>query len=595
MEENNNFENNQNSDTESVSLSKEQPQQSDTAATGQQGTTPSFAQVVQNYQQSGTNAGQQGGMNSPFGAQNQTYTGGYQGGGMPMGMPQPPKKSKAGIIFAVAAVVAVVLVGVLAWRVFRDPLAGTDPQKLYEQGMDIMAKEMETYNSSISEDIGFDEITAFQRENPMQFQADMTFVLPESYDYENIDFDINMDLVTDWKNKKASAELGVGAYGMTLPIGELVTDGASNSIFFQCPIVSEEVYSVELTDFGKKFNESAWARFLESELPEDYTMELFSENMEAAETEQSQAELSDIFAKFTDALQSARELTAVREKKAVWIGDKEVKCSGVAIRIPKESINEYLKSLKDDIMGSQYYQEVLDSAAARNALSGVDLEKFKQEADEMMELFLGLQLEEDFVCHTYFDAKGRIVNISTPQDIPVEGDGVDAIAMDFNFTGEERAMDTISGRFYFKSSSDEVYIGIDRSAKVSEEWYKEDIELSLGETGQVEDLIVKYKNDWNYQEKSFDILLALEAESEELSISGSGEFQNIEKGKGYTLKLDNVTLNIDDEDLLIMSGSIATEPTDKEVEVPALSIDFLDMSMEDIEALINGTDAPAYY
>ncbi len=324
MEENNNFENNQNSDTESVSLSKEQPQQSDTAATGQQGTTPSFAQVVQNYQQSGTNAGQQGGMNSPFGAQNQTYTGGYQGGGMPMGMPQPPKKSKAGIIFAVAAVVAVVLVGVLAWRVFRDPLAGTDPQKLYEQGMDIMAKEMETYNSSISEDIGFDEITAFQRENPMQFQADMTFVLPESYDYENIDFDINMDLVTDWKNKKASAELGVGAYGMTLPIGELVTDGASNSIFFQCPIVSEEVYSVELTDFGKKFNESAWARFLESELPEDYTMELFSENMEAAETEQSQAELSDIFAKFTDALQSARELTAVREKKAVWIGDKEV-------------------------------------------------------------------------------------------------------------------------------------------------------------------------------------------------------------------------------------------------------------------------------
>ena len=171
-------------------------------------------------------------MNSPFGAQNQTYTGGYQGGGMPMGTPQPPKKSKAGIIFAVAAVVAVVLVGVLAWRVFRDPLAGTDPQKLYEQGMDIMAKEMETYNSSISEDIGFDEITAFQRENPMQFQADMTFVLPESYDYENIDFDINMDLVTDWKNKKASAELGVGAYGMTLPIGELVTDGASNSIFF---------------------------------------------------------------------------------------------------------------------------------------------------------------------------------------------------------------------------------------------------------------------------------------------------------------------------------------------------------------------------
>ncbi len=61
MEENNNFGNNQNSDTESVSLSKEQPQQSDTAATGQQGTTPSFAQVVQNYQQSGTNAGQQGG------------------------------------------------------------------------------------------------------------------------------------------------------------------------------------------------------------------------------------------------------------------------------------------------------------------------------------------------------------------------------------------------------------------------------------------------------------------------------------------------------------------------------------------------------
>ena len=102
---------------------------------------------------------------------------------------------------------------------------------------------------------------------------------------------------------------------MTLPIGELVTDGASNSIFFQCPIVSEEVYSVELTDFGKKFNESAWARFLESELPEDYTMELFSENMEAAETEQSQAELSDIFAKFTDALQKCKGIDGCPRKK----------------------------------------------------------------------------------------------------------------------------------------------------------------------------------------------------------------------------------------------------------------------------------------
>lgn len=124
------------------------------------------------------------------------------------------------------------------------------------------------------------------------------------------------------------------------------------------------------------------------------------------------------------------------------------------------------------------------------------------------------------------------MNISTPQDIPVEGDGVDAIAMDFNFTGEERAMDTISGRFYFKSSSDEVYIGIDRSAKVSEEWYKEDIELSLGETGQVEDLIVKYKNDWNYQEKSFDILLALKRNPRNFLFQAPANFRILRKARG---------------------------------------------------------------
>lgn len=508
----------------------------------------------------------------------------------PIPQGQKPKKSYAALTAAVAA--AFILFIALAFAVvfFKNALFGATPEKALARGVKNMAEEMMAYNSSLSEGIGFAMMEPSKTEQPSHVNLDFSITLPNVKELKNVG--IEVDAVTDQINKKAQFDLKLGAYGFNMPVGSIVADG--NVLYFDAPMLADDVYSVDFTNFGDDFNNSAWAEIMETKLPAGYSLELFSEP--STKLTKEDAELAAIAAKYAAKMREFRKVTAIREKEALDFGGREIRCGGVVITLPKDEANGWLEGLKAEIMDSRFYQNIVERALNRyGALGGTELEDYRNDIDDVMETIFAMRLEQDLTIHVYMDSKGRIVKISTPEDIAVSGTDVEFFSADIQFMGEARALDVIDGTICLKAEDADLSIGIDRAAELNETMYKEGWTVSLGISADqpTEDMAVRYQNEWNYDEKTFNWEAAIEVDGEDLTITADGGLTDFVKGESYTLRFDNAALSIDGEDLALLCGTITRGPSQKQIEAPSASVSLFDMTESEIEGLLYG--APSLY
>ncbi len=71
-------------------------------------------------------------------------------------------------------------------------------------------------------------------------------------------------------------------------------------------------------------------------------------------------------------------------------------------------------------------------------------------------------------------------------------------------------------------------------------------------------------------------------------MTAEGAYTDIEKGERYTIEIDNAAITVDGEDLLLMTGSVTTEPAENEIKVPENATNILEMSEGDITNLLYG-------
>ena len=118
--------------------------------------------------------------------------------------------------------------------------------------------------------------------------------------------------------------------------------------------------------------------------------------------------------------------------------------------------------------------------------------------DKVIEYMFDVYFEQDIVLDFYLDKKGRIVNISTPEDIAVYGEysNMDSIAVDIDFSGSERTLDFIDGGIYMQADDEIVFLGISRKAAVTDEYYTEDLTFSFQEDNSDEEITLWYTNEW---------------------------------------------------------------------------------------------------
>ncbi len=510
----------------------------------------------------------------------------YQQGFMPI-QPQNPKKGKTGLVIGIVAAVVVLVIaaGIL---ISKSSLFGGNAKKRLNEGMVKMVQEMAVYNSAISEDIGLVELAKLKKESPIHTNMDLSFTDPTaSGSLDNIGIEI--DSITDFKNKMAECAVSIGTYGLNMEIGEIIA--ADNILYFSIPLLFQnDVYSLDLTNLGKDFNQSEWSDLLETTLPEDYSYTLFdiSDSLDSLQGSELDADFVELMKKYNTIIEDATEYTTISEKKKFDIGGTTVSCDGVRVSVDKDAYNEMMENLKKDILASDFYASFLTGYLNGNTSYDGDYEDLRQQADEIVETIFSMRFEQDYVTDYYLDAKGRIVNISTPADIAVSSDKyqVDAIAIDISFTGVERALDEIEGGIYINTGNNVGYLGIQRQASVTEEVYSENLSVMLQDDSHINDVAIEFSNDWNYKDKSFDMWIAVDTLDNFAELEVDGDYTNIVKGEGYTFRVKNAALRFDDEDVLLFSGTMKTEPTDETIEVPQDAIDLLKMSMKEIENMV---------
>ncbi len=495
-----------------------------------------------------------------------------------------PKKRRTGLIIGLAVGTAVVVMGAAGILLSKSFMGGGAKQQ-FTKGMINFSNEMAAYSSGISQDIDIVALQKLSDEKPMHANIDLSFTDPEaSGSFDNVSVEI--DAVSDAKNKQEKFDVKVGTYGFDMDLGSVVAD--DNTLYFSSPLIlQDDVYSLDLTNLGKDFNSSAWAELLETTIPEDGNYTLFDDDNDSAGIDAAHAlELGKIFEKYSKGVNDACTYTLIKEKREFPYGGELAAFGGVQVTADKDAVNAALENIKNDILSSDFYTDYLEQY---KPMYGSAVDDYKEELDTAMEMIFGMRYEQDPVFQFYLDKKGRIINISTPEDIAVSSQysNVESIAVDIDFGGDERALDSIEGGIYIQAGGEILYLGISRTAYVTEDFYSEDLTIRLQSDSRDDDITFYYGNDWGYADKSYDMKVLIEASGETMALTADGSFENIVKGEGYTFRVNNGALTMDDEDLLLMSGVISIEPADSgDISIPENAIDVLKMSRQDIMGVI---------
>lgn len=190
-----------------------------------------------------------------------------------------PKKRRTGLIIGLAVGTAVVVMGVAGILLSKSFMGGGAKQQ-FTKGMINFSNEMAAYSSGISQDIDIVALQKLSDEKPMHANIDLSFTDPEaSGSFDNVSVEI--DAVSDAKNKQEKFDVKVGTYGFDMDLGSVVAD--DNTLYFSSPLIlQDDVYSLDLTNLGKDFNSSAWAELLETTIPEDGNYTLFDDDNDSA-------------------------------------------------------------------------------------------------------------------------------------------------------------------------------------------------------------------------------------------------------------------------------------------------------------------------
>lgn len=502
---------------------------------------------------------------------------------------QKPNNGKAGIIIGViAALAAVLVIGIAAVAI--KGAGSKDPEDMFKAGMENISTEMIGYTASIAEKIDFKSLAQRNSEQPLHLNIDLSLTMPDVEELENVNIEI--DGVSSSEDRQGQFNVKAGMSGFSMSIADVMLD--DDLIYLSVPLLSDEVYSIDLTTLAEDYNNSAWRDIIGGEtISDDYSLELFDMQSE-------EAELAKALIHRCEELKGTVQYGRLKEKKKLEAGGKTIECSGIMLTVAKDDINAFIENSKNDIMQSDYYLNTIKNAVSAYDEYDYSYEDYKDEIDSFMDELLGMKFDEDVVINVYFDKEGHIRQIMS--DKTAMSDGPDHCEFSIDFMGVDRTLDSTKAKFGFGTDDgDGISIILDRMAEVTDEQYAQDISLGFYDNdvdkSENTDAVIEFniQNKWNYTDDSFDVGVSIVSDGEDITLKADGAFTDVVKGEGYTVELDDLALSFDGEDLLLMTGSVMTEPFDGKIEIPENAVDLFDMTQEDIYGLIYDLGDTYYY
>ena len=472
-----------------------------------------------------------------------------------------PKKGKKGLIIGIIFIIlvaAIVTVGVLIAQ-GKLSIGVSSAEKKLEKSQKLFQEEMSSYSTGIEEKIDLDAMSKFYEENPTHFDLDVVADVPE---YGNAG--LSFDVVSDKKNKQGKIDLGVSSQGFNLEVGEIIVD--SNALYVSAPLLSDDVYYIDMSNFKEDYANSIWPKVLELELPEDFDVESFANPSDAMED----AEIIELGKKYADQFKKIRTVKLNDNSKEIAVGNELMSCKGVSIVYEKDKLTSTFQSYWEEYMDTEYCQAIIENS--------VD-----ESVEQLLEEIGNITLEQDLVVNVYFDSKGRIVNVSTPDKIKMSGFRIDGFSFDFSFFGDKRAVDKIDGKFYLYAGTESLYIKLARTAELTKDIYNDLWNISLGDDTVGDEIVLTYKNDYDKTVDTFDIELTAESDDEKYAITIDGAFTDIVKGESYAIDIDKIAVFANDIEVMTMTATIKQGKATEDIELPTDYVNVWEMKESDLK------------
>lgn len=436
----------------------------------------------------------------------------------------------------------------------------------------------------------------FEKLDGKAYETGLEIVLEDSAMYELSmlkSASVEMKVASDPDAEKAGVELGVGMGGIKLVSAEGYFD--DKQIALKVPELIDKVFVLDYSgDVLEKVKNSAFVKAMGMDTTE--LEELIKVYTDALKNQEGQTEaileIVKYFEDFDDETKAYSDFKDAIEVVAIdaeefEINGKDKKCDGYEIVITTESMVDLCKEAIDYFVVSDDAQ-ALWKGYIEDAMSSVEGVEDMSVEDVMAEYYSFVEEYEASQEELWKNVEDTIKDIEMEMFIyedeiaSLEGEIViaqDNVKAEFPFelvcTGGESSIYENFELELDLTAAEAGKVVITRETESDKEVYESAVNVSYEEYVNFDWELVYYKED-----KELEFTMDIEADYESMSFKVEAALDELEKGKAFTLDIDEISLVYDEEELITLSGEFYVSD-DVDIEIP--SGDKVDVLMTDEE------------
>ena len=472
--------------------------------------------------------------------------------GPPAQLYLPPQKRKVWPIIAIVCVCAAVVLFAGIWFAHTHSAA----YKI-TKGLSNLAKEMEEMKNPLAEKMGMDEMRRIFLTEGNHTDTRLNFTFETDMLGEvtlGVDTDYSID--REAREMSAATELSV----MNYEFAHVNVYGDDEVFCFSIPeLLLEDMY-VENENVLSQYNHSLWADeyFIGPAEGDDFSIELFPDRTLFTQEEGFASAFLDRY---------GPEIRECREHMTIEKAGKDL------YRVSFDSM--YFNELVRQVM----YDYVEGAGLGQ------------EQAMRLLGSFNVISAPDDISFLFEIDRANRIESIQIEEPLEISN-GRQNLTGEIYFLGEERSIEKVQGRIGLdegeerkKEKSGEIVWQLVQS--LDKEDYRIETDIKYNYTDDETEEKAALAWNLNCRRNSFDTDLTVKWPGQEVNVEAEGTVSNIEEGESFELELEELLVNVDEEELLMITGDITVEPLSKRVkQIAKPNIAFFEMSEREWEAYI---------
>lgn len=453
-------------------------------------------------------------------------------------------------IFAGILLAGCAALGLLYWRKL--------PAIHVAKGLVNLAEETGEYGNPILEEAGWERIADRITGGAVRVDLEGSFLTQEQKEA----FSMQAAVSLDEADKKMRIEADSRLLGFGL--GSLMLAGDEDQLYLQLPGVTDQVFRIGTKDFGARYQNSMWARWLRFSIDEDYALKFVPD--------WKSTRLEETTKVWKEKIQTGRKLLSRGVYLVALVLDvekAEAEPDCYVLTIPAQLLNGGLESVQKEIRSGKYgenvkafWEELMSDMGIRSA---------------------NLQLAEDLKILVRLDENDRITGIETAEPLSFTEASL-GITIEAKLEGTEKTLDQVEGSVRFMKEQLEKSFSLAGKVTSLEDGRKEQWALKTPDTDYALDC------SWFFDSKDFEITVQKEGAKERET---GKPYQISLKGSLKAAREDSLTLNVDSlvfpffaDKTIEMSGALTVEPLTEEILLPETGVDFFGMSELDILAIL---------